>query len=100
MLQYGLLNPSPPQVFRSGKMVMGLVEPQLLRVYGSIAFQTVDVAALDAMSAGAARPGAVLCCQLADITPEVGAAPTPQLRSFGPCPVLPCPCQCRASLVT
>ncbi|GLI61526.1 hypothetical protein VaNZ11_003907 [Volvox africanus] len=58
------------QVFRSGRVVMGPVESSLLLDNGIVAFKTSDVMSLNAITEGAKDPGAVVCCQLADITPH------------------------------
>ncbi|EFJ43558.1 hypothetical protein VOLCADRAFT_106819 [Volvox carteri f. nagariensis] len=71
------------QVFRSGEMLMGLVEPSLLVRHGIVAFHSADVAALDAITAGAREAGAVGCGMHLH-------AELPVLRSVvSPCPLLP-----------
>ncbi|KAG2439657.1 hypothetical protein HXX76_005007 [Chlamydomonas incerta] len=68
------------QAFTGGRLVLGQVEPQLLALYGVVGFRTDDRPALDAICGAAAATaaaagsaeaaGSVVCCQLADITPE------------------------------
>ncbi|GIM15723.1 hypothetical protein Vretimale_18463 [Volvox reticuliferus] len=82
------------QVFRSGRLVIGPVEPSLLLYNGTMAFKTRDVVSLDAITENANAPGAVVCCQLADITPRGCRlhlqAELPVLRSVcSPYPLLP-----------